>query len=535
MIIKILSENDTLKIISDAAFISTWKRLAERTKHCTLIQEYGFVVSWYQLYFDKYKPIMVLGYDENRNIIGILPLAIARDTGCLSHAGDDQAEYHGWICPPQYEEAFLVRALLAIKNKFKPDTWKWGWLPPTANTYWFNSNLLKDNGIYINQMTFQSPIYHLEDSERINKIKRKKSIKNKIKQLERKGELRIERIRDKGRTKKLLETIMLQYSFRQLALFNHAPSEKQINKKLSLKQMDFMPDNIHFTVLWHGDELLACNFGLCTEENVILGLISYDPVKGRYSPGVIFLIKLLEYIAEEGYKVLDLTPGGDRYKENFSNSHTDLCRPTLCFNKYYQTKDHIATLLLQYVKKHVNTKKIVSMQCSIEKNISLLKKIVFEPKDTRPSYYLYKGKTGEIIHKDMFPALHYQHYSDLLLYQQANGVLTRKELVYSAMKKFERGDRLYTMVSDGKLMALVWLADSGRKHWRPALKDRINSKKNSLYIYDFYTSDTSKRNDIFQFCIHSILKEVEMKELSALYLVKPADIDTKTANSIGFF
>jgi len=534
MIIKILSRNDTLKIISDEKFILTWKYLSENTKHYTLIQEYGFVASWYQLYFDKYEPMMVLGYNEE-DLIGILPLAIAYDTGCLSHAGADQAEYHGWICKKEYEEEFLVQALISIKKECKVKKWKWGWLPPKITISRFNRNLLSKKGIYINQVVSKSPVYNLENSEKINKIKRKKSIKNKIKQLERKGELKIERIQYNNNIKKLLENIIAQYGFRQLALFNSDPLGKEINKKICLSQMDLMPENIHFTVLWHGNELLACNFGLCTEDQVMLGLMSYDPVKGRYSPGTIFLLKLLEYIQKEGYKVLDLTPGGDSYKENFCNEHIDLIRPTICFNRYNQIKDRISTSLLQYMKKYFSTKDLVAIQCAIKKNISLMKKKVLEPKDTAFSYYIHNGKSEEKIPNSDFPMMHCQQYTDLLLYQQSNNILSLKELVYSSMKKFERGDRLYTLVSDKKLIAFVWLANSGKKHWRPALKDRINDTVNSLYIYDFYTSEKFKKNDIFQFCIQNILQDIQDEERSILYLVKPADIDVTTVNRIGFF
>lgn len=531
MHIKILSKDDTLKIISDKKFILRWKYLAENTSHCTIIQEYGFVVSWYRSYLDKYKPMMVLGYDEQENIIGILPLAVSYDTGYLSHAGEDQAEYHGWICLKKYEEEFLVHALISIKKEYKPGNWKWGWLPSAVDINWFNSDLLKKNNIYINKTIAESPLYNLEDS---NKIKKKKSIRNKINQLEREGELKIERIRDRNYTKKLLETIIAQYSFRQLALFNHNPLRNERIIKVCLEQMDLMPENIHFTVLWHGDKLLACNFGLCTANNVILGLISYDPVKGKFSPGYIFLIKLLEYIKDEGYKILDLTPGGDSYKEHFCNTHTDLVKPTICFNKYWQIKDYASTLLRHHIKRHFDTKNIVSMQCSIRKNISLLEKKIFKPKDTESSYYFYRGKPEEIVQHDSVSILHYQQYTDLLLYEQSNGILSPKELAYSAMKKFERGDRLYTMVSGNKLIAFVWLANSGKKHWRPTLKNKINYKKNSLYIYDFYTSDKSRKNDIFQSCIQGVLKEIQNGKISIIYLVKPADIDEAMVNSLGF-
>jgi hypothetical protein len=266
----------------------------------------------------------------------------------------------------------------------------------------------------------------------------------------------------------------------------------------------------------------------------MLGLMSYDPVKGRYSPGTIFLLKLLEYIKEEGYKTLDLTPGGDRYKENFCNRHINLVKPTICFNKYDQLKDRTSTFLLNYVKKYLNTKDVVALHCSIKKNMALLRKKILDPKDTTFSYYIYHNESEKKVYGSAAPLIHCQKYTDLLLYHQSNDILSLKELVYSAMKKFERGDRLYTMISDKRLIALVWLANSGKKHWRPALKERINNIENSLYIYDFYTSDKLRKNDNFQLCIQSVLKEIEDEKRSALYLVKPADIDMETVKNLGF-
>ena len=103
------------------------------------------------------------------------------------------------------------------------------------------------------------------------------------------------------------------------------------------------------------------------------------------------------------------------------------------------------------------------------------------------------------------------------------------------MKKFERGDRLYTMVSGKELITFIGVAYSGKKHWRSTLKEKINLTKNSAFIYDFYTSDKVRKNEIFQSCIQGIMKDIQNEQVSVTYLVKPADIDKKTVNSIGFF
>ena len=536
MNIKILSKKDTLKIISNETFISTWKYLAENTNHCTVIQEYGFVVSWYQSYLDKYKPLMVLGYDEQENIVGILPLAITYDIEKLSFAGDNQAEYHSWICLKEYEEEFLVHSLIAIKKEYKLRKWEWGWLPPGIDINWFNSELLKKSGIYINMVTSKSPLYNLENTDKLNKMIKHKSNKIKINRLRKEGELRVERIRDRDCAEKLLEVVIDQYNFRHLSLYNHIPFQSDKNKReWHLNQMDMMPENTHFTVLWHGDELLACNIGCCTTDKVLVGLISYDPIKGTNSPGNIFLIKLMEFIKEEGYKFLDLTPGGDRYKEHFCNEHATIVKPTICFNQYNRIKDHTSTSLRNIIKKRYTARDLASIQSLIQKSISLLKIKVLEPRDSTPSYFVYREKVDETIQNDTLPTLNRQRYADLLLYQYIDGILPHKELAYNAMKKFERGDRLYTMVSNEKLITFVWVAYSGKKHWRSTLKEKINLTENSAFIYDFYTSDKARENDIFQSCIQGIMKDIQNEQVSATYLVKPANINEEAVNRTGFF
>ncbi len=536
MKIKILSKEDTLKIISDKEFISTWKSLAENTTHCTVIQEYGFVVSWYKSYLDKYQPMMVLGYDEEENVVGILPLAIAHDTGNISHAGANQAEYHGWICPKEYEEAFLIQSLISIKKEFNTGQWKWGWMPPEVNIDWFESNILRENGIYINSIASESPLHNLENPEKLKKLNKNKSNKVKMNRLKRRGELKIERIRDRDSAEKLFEVVIAQYNFRQLSLYNHIPFQLDKNKRVwHLNQMDIMPENTHFTVLWHGDELLACNIGCCTTDKVLLGLTSYDPTKGVDSPGAIFLIKLLEFIKEEGYKYLDLTPGGDGYKERFSNEHVSLVKPSICFNQYNQLKDYTSTSLRNLLKKRFSARDLASIQSLTQKSIpALLKSMVPKQKDDTSSYFSYSGETVEVIPNDNLPHLRLQQYNDLLLYQNKSGDLTHKEVVFTALKKFERGDRLYTMVSNTELIAFVWIANSGKKHWHPHLEENINYTENSIFIYDFYTSDKTRKDNIFQFCMQEILKDLQNEKISVIYLVKPIDIDKKVVNDIGF-
>jgi len=534
MNIKILSKDDTLNIISDETFIARWGYLAKNTSCCTIMQEYGFVISWYLSYLETYKPMMVVGYDDKESIVGILPLAIASDTGRLSHAGENQAEYHGWICSKEYEEEFLVQSLISIKKDCNVGLWEWGWLPSEINLEWMNSALLHQNGIYLNKITADSPLHNLKQPDKLQRILRRKS--SKINRLKRTGELRIERIYDRDYAEKLFDTIENQYNFRHLSLYDNIPFQADKNKRAwHLNQLELMPENTHFTVLWHGDELLACNFGCHTSESVILGLHSYNPVRSESSPGTIFLIELLELMKEEGFQYLDLTPGGDSYKERFANKHVNVIKLSVSFNRYQWIKDSARILLWTFLKKYVSARDLASIKNLSKKGVlELLKSSVHEQKSANSSCFVYKGKAEAIINEGNTLPLREQQYIDLLLYSDDDGILSRKEFVHQAMKKFDRGDRLYTMVSGNELIVFIWLTSSGKKHWHLQLKEKIEHVKNSLFIYDFYTSDNAGKNKIFQSCIQQILKDIQLEKRSETYLVKPVDIDEKIVNEIGF-
>ena len=291
MDIKILLKDDTLKKLKDEKFIAIWNNLAQKSHNFTVIQEYNFVISWYESYLEQYKPLMIIGLDEQESIVGIIPLAISYETGKLSHAGEYQAEYTGWICSPEYEKDFLVESLLLIKRELGIGIWEWGWLPQHANTSWFNSKRLKQQGVYIEFITCKTPVYVLDSETRINKIKKNKSTKSKINRLNREGDLKIERIIDKESAEKLFDRIIIQYNFRQLSLFDRMPfSVDPYKENWHLKHMN-RSDGVHFTVLWQGNKLLACNFGYCSEDTVTIGLFTYDPVSGVNSPGNIFLLE----------------------------------------------------------------------------------------------------------------------------------------------------------------------------------------------------------------------------------------------------
>ncbi len=545
MKIELLIGNDCFEAIQNQDFIQGWNALSQQSNYFVLNQRHNFVASWYLSYRKKYNPIIVVAYDEiETNMVAIMPLAMNTGSGELVYAGDGQAEYNTFISKKEYEREFIVKALISIKHNIDISSWCWAWMPPNIDQDWLKDKRLEQEGIYIRLEQFDSPIYDLSDASRINKIKKNKSIKSKINRLNRVGELRIERIVDLQRAESLMDKVIEQSSFRNLALYNKSPFlHDTFRKEWYLRKMA-MPDNDeHFTVLWQGDNLLACNFGSCTGDTVVIGTFTYDPLQGGHSPGKVFIIKLIEYLMEKGYRYLDLTPGGDAYKESLCNGHNALTKPRIYFNykKYIKTK--LVAASRRTVKRSLNGKvtnrDIESLKALREKRlVSVFKREVMNlynnKGNNKDNLLVYKKPNFDYSFINNSANVNVQKYSDLLLYKNTNGYLTNKEVAFDALKKFERGDILYSMISNEKLIAFVWLARSGKKHTHSCLVDRINKKPKSLFIYDIYVDKSYKGNIAFKTLITGIAKDIKGEAFSDLYLIKSLDVDKYIFKEVGF-
>jgi len=529
MDIKILKKGDVLKAIKDEGFISAWKTLAKESGEFTLIQEYDFVASWYRAYQSIYDPIMLVAYGQQNKILGILPLAISLENGEISHAGDGQAEYNSWICSKKNEKTFLVQSLILLKKELNLVKWDWGWMPPNANISWLKSKELEQNGIYVNVGTFESPRYDLNDLARITKIKKSKSIRSNTNRLKRSGDLKIERITDVARAKEVFVDLKKIYNFRNLAVYNNIPFEEdECKERWHLDHLLNSNDSVHFSILWQGDNLLACNFGFCSDTTVMMGLFAYNPVQGARSPGNIFLIMLTEYIAKEGFQYLDLTPGGDPYKERFCNDHITLSKPIFFFNQWTKYKNNALIYIKNKIKEKYSYRDIIKLKTSLEQKLkgAILNKSRNNSGD-KYELFLYSPDKDKPNHLE----LGFQKFEDLLLYKNNQSHKKRTDVVFEALKNFERDDHLYTLVRDEELIAYAWVSTSKRKHFDAKINELITIVGSSALIYDLFFVKGVDKNFMFDF-LHNVLNNYA--EESDVYLVKPLLVTDKEMLNHGY-
>ena len=531
--VKIILGDDALKYASDEAFLNQWKILADNTAHKTVFQEPDFVSLWFHHYQQYFEPVLVIGLSESEELIGLIPLAIDKKDATLTHAGAQLAEYSGWLCSQTHYDAFLSQAFKTIKANITFSQWHWTYTAPGADTTWLRSSQLKNSGFYAQFESIDSPILDLHNEEKLKKILKNKSVKSKINRLKRKGELKIERITDQTRALGLMDQVTNLVNFRHESAHHDAAFEEdQLQRSFYEARCHNLKDN-HFSVLWLGEKLLAFHFGYIDKNSIYISLSAFDPTESKHSPGVIFLIYLANLLIEEGIRYIDLTPGGDEYKERFSNAHNELYLPTIHASIFqhrkHELKNNCKSLALDTLKR-----------CNIDKeklknsfNKKSKKRIVNQKDFDLYSISSDRYKISDTYHNKN---INIQSYSDLLDYQENNSGISRQEVLSNATYRFSREDTLFTIHDNSQLRASSWLSKLGAKYSRFGFD--FSNEKNSVVIDCMDINLRLIDNDYMKALIDSMLQCAFSDNAQMVFIFIPNSEDIQshitTLNELGF-
>lgn len=531
--VKIIRGDDALKYTRDEAFLTQWKTLADNTAHKTVFQESEFVSLWFHHYQQLFEPILVTAWNESEVLTGLMPLALDKSDNVLTQAGAQLAEYSGWLCSPSDSNSFLDAAFKSIAAGLNFSQWKWTYIAPGTDIRWLTSKYLKKIGIFIQLESMDSPLLDLHDEEKLKKVLKNKSVKSKINRLKRKGELKIERISDNHRALELMDQITNLVNFRHESAHHDAAFEDDILQRSFYEARSINLKDNHFSVLWVGEKLLAFHYGYIDEDSIYIGLSAFDPTESKHSPGVIFLIYLANLLIEEGIRYIDLTPGGDEYKERFSNAHNVIYLPNIYTSQFEYKKQALKNNVKSIALDIINNKKI--------KNLNIKKIFNKDSKHTpytKNDFNLYSVKTDNYSPQSSKHdnEINIQYYSDLLNYQQKDKDISRQKILSDATFRFSREDTLFTIHKESQLHALSWLSKVGAKYTR--LGFEFCNHKNSVVIDCMDLKMDLLESRYLQRLVSTMLDHTFSENTKEAFIFIPKSENTKTSveilNKIGF-
>lgn len=316
MTIVVRMGDEALAHISSPGFLIAWKALLQACGWSTACQHPDFIIPWYEIYKERCVPVVVTEEDNNGSIIGLLPLALTDNKKLLVGAGMVEAEYQCWVERPENSNQFIREAIDAIREEFPNTMLHLRYINVGAPLDWIGS--LKSGYFYRLQKHIR-PLMKLSGPEIAERLNSKKN-RAKINKLKKSGEVSFERVKDHHLFLTSFDDICAKYDSRQkeknfVEPFQDDPLKGKLYIELHKRGI------LHATLLKVGSHVAAFHAGLISRDWLHYGVNGHSSDFDEQSPGKIHLLMLGAFLHNENFSMLDLTPGGDEYKEMFATQY----------------------------------------------------------------------------------------------------------------------------------------------------------------------------------------------------------------------
>jgi hypothetical protein len=282
----------------------------------------------------------------------------------------------------------------------------------------------------------------------------KKNHRQNFNRLGRMGEVRFERVHEHARFAALFDALCMQYDFRQAALYRQMPFAADPAKRdfhLALHRQGLL----HVTVLTVGGAPAASHLGLLSEGRALhIGILTHDPAFAAHSPGSLLLAMLGVQLAGEGVPMLDLTPGGDGYKEHFATGHDVVHELTVHGSARRRLAADVLAGFKQLARHAVRRAGVRSTGLAAARDggpAGWLARLVRGLR-ARPCALRYRGQAGP----GCGLALGRNRLADVFRFDARQAGESRWDFMGEVMRGMERGHDLYTVVRDGTLVLCCW-------------------------------------------------------------------------------
>ena len=320
--VKVALGADAWAVLDSRALLVEWEELERACPWATPYQSSAFILTWLRHYGGQFAPVVITQRGEDGALAGLLVLAAGLQGPRLVVAGAHQAEYQGWLATPQASASFIVRALAAVDELLPGNDLTFKYTPPGMPL-----QALLDSpefGARSGVLVHRRPLMRLDQAE-IRDSLRKKSNKSRWARLQRLGPVAFARITEPDAFAGMFDEIIASYDARRYAMNGLLPFGQDPRKKpFHLDLMQATPGLLHVTTTTLAGRVIAAHIGLAGRDAVHVAIVCHAEMHADHSPGKLHLLRLGQCLLEEGKRALDLTPGGDPWKERFANAHDEV-------------------------------------------------------------------------------------------------------------------------------------------------------------------------------------------------------------------
>jgi CelD/BcsL family acetyltransferase involved in cellulose biosynthesis/GNAT superfamily N-acetyltransferase len=490
-----------------------WIGLWDRCPWATGLQRPEFVCTWYRCYAERYRPLVVVRYGADGQLDGLVTLAVDRAGEELVFAGSYQAEYHTWLAPPG-EQTFICAVLEEMQRRGFASL-RFVYLPTGAPLDWLDDGWRQRSILE----PVKKPLMDIGDGSEVRESLRKKSNKSRMNRLARNGPIEFVEVKTLEDFDRDYDQIILFNDFRQGAIHDVCPFADEPRKRNFFRELLAQPDFLHVTVMRAGGELVAAHIGFRSRLEVVLGIVCYSPFVAEHSPGKFHMLQLALLMRDEGFAAVDLTPGGDPYKDRFATRYEEAHLLTVFFNQSRAHKRRLAialrsALIRSAASLGLGAEKLRRGRSFLRRMIahaanparsarSFIRTRLWGTTEMRvyrmPAVQLPKGIEDAGIHRDSL--------ADLLLHQRDPALPPRGDILSSAMAAIEAGAHVYTSARDGRLASYGWLMPQAEKSFLPEVQQEFAYPPHSAELWNFYTHPSWRRQGLFSHALQRVLAD----------------------------
>jgi CelD/BcsL family acetyltransferase involved in cellulose biosynthesis len=507
--------------LSDSSNAESWDRLYRTCPWSTAFLSRGFFELWTKHYGQDWNPVLVLAKDSEGILRALMPLCARK--ALITGAGAHQAEYQGWLGEEAHVVTFLKNALAQISEAFPGHRVRLRYLPPKipqAAILVFSKQARR-----LVTTTYFRPLLKLDPDLIENKLK-KKSNRSRWNRLKLAGDLVFGTVHTADEFDACLDGIVSMYDFRQGAVNDSLPFQDDPHKEGFYQDwFRYLPEQLHVTCMRLNGPLISALVGVNSVTETHLAILAHSPQHSRQSPGKLHLYKAAEALAAQGRHWLDLTPGGDVWKERFATHHDQVVE----LDVYPRAMDAQRTRFIRatakvlrtlFIRLGISPASVRSFLIKLQRAKHVCLGFCFGrllPKLIECRIYSTEPcglDVREKINIARVDALH-----DLVRFKPTEEGRSRYAFLSQALSRLEAGETAYTVVEDQQLTHFGWVAEARESIFIPEVRQIFHYPSPGVLLYDFFSASNNRKCDRLEKVLRQMLSDLDTcSEVQVAYI-----------------
>jgi CelD/BcsL family acetyltransferase involved in cellulose biosynthesis/GNAT superfamily N-acetyltransferase len=300
-----------------------WRQVVDNDPLASLFQTPGWCLPWYRCYAASYHPYVIVVTAHER-VVGLVPMAVDRQTRALVFASPNLADYQDIVALPGYREQVVGELVRHYVDGAFSGVLPIGWLDPASDTPALIQKICAGRGLHCTVR--HQPCWRWFPVEGENLAKKFSRVKTHLNHFKRQGEVTFELVTDPAAWPAFRDDFFPQHSLRQLQASRLASFDDPRKQRLYDILVESPDVPTHVTACRVNGRMISGHVGLVWRDVLMLGAPSISLEDEQRSPAVILMAWIIQHAQSLGLKGFDMTIGDSEFKKRLGNQCVQLTR-----------------------------------------------------------------------------------------------------------------------------------------------------------------------------------------------------------------